>query len=637
MVIILVVMIPIMYGFCKLMGHDTGRDLTKHFASMRGIIRIFLKYIQTMSVIASFSVDFPVDLRWFFDIFKLIRIDVNPWAIVVSCLGIDQGPGLIIGNKLVLPLIGLALAAIAWLLSKPAAVIVKKISPKWGEVTAITKDEYAKFALSFWGILFATLTLDSSIIFQCVGSPNGKNTVKDYPDLECFESSGWWNLFPMAMAGVVFYVVAHLAMMITVAVTVHKQLGKSREARGNAKDAKDAASWEIKEGSDLKTRKELNRGRLGFVVEDYRDLYVHWHVYVLLKDLSLVLIGVGASGAPTTQLLLAMGVILIYGTATYVEAPFLDPSNNIMESGVNFVVLVPVLALSAGLGFGMDDPASLFEGGIDNPAYKERAYWLLALNLIGVLVPISILFWQLLVGRPMCEKRFPKCCRRPTYKKQLDRIEYVGHRMYTDEKLEFGTMADIMQAMDDVEFKRFDDALASAGANVGVVAKSRTMYTPGDLLRLRMNQSHQEAAKNWNTQSFKAEAVKRAGSRQISPGTETGKSDESARLAAEEAQAAKEQELQASQAELANLREAHKLQLLEKDKEIEAKTRNILDLQEKVGSSNGNGHANALSMDEGKWDVPPNNPAVKETKAKTQELDGQEAANTGTFCCASPP
>ncbi|CAE7883948.1 unnamed protein product, partial [Symbiodinium necroappetens] len=241
-------------------GHSSCASLgASHF-------RQNFRCMQLISVVSFFGVYWPTILTSLWDAIRALTSDL----VRIPSLGcmLPHTPFAEMICTYAIPIV-LILSALAWpLLNWLLRETLSKVGPSSANINgkwAVKMLDVLKMVVWVSALFFNTLIQKGFLVFTCVRSPNGVQTVVVYPQVECpsgtsAPSSEWLELLPFA---IVYCAVVGFGL---VGAVTHGARQMTR---------------------CMVASKMQDRGPWDFLATEYRDAYVWWLAVVLLKDLSV--------------------------------------------------------------------------------------------------------------------------------------------------------------------------------------------------------------------------------------------------------------------------------------------------------------------------------------------------------------
>lgn len=264
------------------------------------------RYIQVVSVISFYRVSWPPMVQGWFGLIGVLSTQVFSVS-SIACLQGAQSASLELGFRWAFPFVTGLVAVLTPLMAKPLSWALRRASsgPRLQRLAELVDMSFMDAVrVVVWVVLlfYTTLISNGLLLVTCVPNPNGRFTVRAFPNLECQSSIGSASEEWLALLGpcLCYLVVICVGSMLVAVFAWRRMVGAAAE-------------------SNL-----ASRGDWAFLTSDLRTSHLHWIVVVQLKNLTLNLLSAVVTTNVPLQLLLSGFVFLGYGTLTLWEQPFND-------------------------------------------------------------------------------------------------------------------------------------------------------------------------------------------------------------------------------------------------------------------------------------------------------------------------
>jgi len=395
--VVAVVASPLAVVVANLMlaGQTKERRLFKVLRSFRVSLRQLVKHLQVVSVLAGFTITWPVDVEHVFDAMSVLNFNLVDVA-GLGCLGSQQTASLELGLRYAFPVVFVLLGIfLTPLFAGPVSMLLRATplekARRLGEV-GITLKAACRAVYWIMVLFFPTFLRNGLLLFRCNLHPNEELTVATFPHLHCLGSrsgadSEWLVLLPFGIG----YTAAFLGCCIGGYIVVYRM------------------TWKEMEASDYATR-----GKFAFLFEGFRNSSVHWPILLLCRDAYINAVGAAFNNYGASQMLLVAAGMLGLGFLCIIQRPYVEAANNLAEV-MNCMFVFAICMFTAGMGFakapGLQDMASLAKGDTGDSIMTTRARILLVLQVASLIGPFLIISFRLLIVVPIIERNLPVCIR----------------------------------------------------------------------------------------------------------------------------------------------------------------------------------------------------------------------------------
>lgn len=405
------------------------RKVARLFRRFRITFRQCLKQMQTLTIVAGFSVSYPETVRtimYFVSSFSAILQEIYKTV----CLANKQSVALIMGWTWSLPLLVVMVAGTAALVSHPLKWCLSLAPHTRVREIARTMDigvqQFIIFLYLLWSIYFAAILRGVTVIMTCTRSPQGHMMVVEFPQLECF-SEAWLPLLPGFLASLFLFVVCYFAISL----------------------------WAVRQVAHaMRQTGCVDRGPLAFVTDGTRNMHIYWHIFSSLKDTLLSATAVIFTGDGTIQLLVASMLLCSYGVMVAINMPYISFALNFLEIS-STAGLFCLLIFSASTGFQSDPGKSpTTEPGDEN--YNSRAAWMLGIVLVFSNIQLLFLAYEVVMFIPFVRSRLPESLQPTSPEKRKQTVQDLEQKMTAAVRDQY------LVLMDDVEWQRYYSSLRNA-------------------------------------------------------------------------------------------------------------------------------------------------------------------------------
>lgn len=321
--------------------------MTRALSALMLVLQQELTYAQIISIVGTSLAPIPQSMK--IETQQVAGITLSFMDLIgVACFAEQQSPVLDFAFKwgfpaavllvgLMTPLVGRPLG---WLLSACTrfTVVRKQLSRGIsGSINGLERVELGVGAISNMGlassaqvlVLLAVQTFGPTLVynglslFTCLPQPNGLNTVKKYPYLECsYHSEEWGMLAPIAAT--------YLAVILLLILVVQ------------------AFAW--REALTHLAQSGFNsRGRWQQFFEPHRTSHLHWLIVSsLFRDIAVNFLNAFFAGEYRWRALTISFLLFGYSCSTFVEQPFLTAAGNMSESLLSACVAVVSVLIAIG-------------------------------------------------------------------------------------------------------------------------------------------------------------------------------------------------------------------------------------------------------------------------------------------------
>jgi len=451
-------MVPVpLFIHCALEASSEARGLLLTFRSLKISLKQVTKQTQVLTIVSTFRVQWPPLARSFYDIAAMMSLNVSSIFTGAACLEGQQRQSatLEMAFRWCAPVAVFVVTSLAIPLSRVVAAGAKRFLPQ--RLLARLPVEPGAIAMSPWDVVrvavftfvlyYASLLESAAMVLACTLSPNDQMAVAAFPHLDCAASDS--EFLSLALASAAFIVIALGGLFSVTAVAANRTL--RAYATSNFQDL----------------------GWWGFLFDDYRLGKWQWALFMMLKDVALVTIGMTLVRAGVFQLLATASFASAYCLFVLVDKPFVDSSNTIMEVW-NGLSLALICFYSAGMGYesspGLADVTELYADGTEGAAYRARALGMFLVQFMAIVGPVSIISWQLLGASSHWRRLLPPRLR-PRTAEQDDEWKkmFLSSPMLKDNGLEFET---VLERFDPVDLATFRELMSNSLATVGVIRTS---------------------------------------------------------------------------------------------------------------------------------------------------------------------
>jgi len=445
--------------FVKMTSEGNTSNLSVRAIKMS--LRQWVKYFQTLKIVAVFHVSWPQMPRDFFDsaVLGLFSFGNYNGPLAVGCLGSRQTVQLDMAFRWSLaPFIAIA-SLFGMFFSQVVSMICKLIPHER------VKQFGRLFGFGFLGAIktfyvittffFTALMQSGFMVMMCRSNPTEATgmSVVDYPHITC-DSDVWFELLPLMM----LYLFAVGIVFLCLGVYICKQ-----------------------QAVHLGLTSLKSRGPWTLISQDFRATHLYWPLVLQIKDIILNVIAAafGILGDGMLQLVFAGGLALAYAIFTLVEQPTLVFSCGVNEVWMSMSIFATIFMIAAtGLqqSKGGENPDSVFEEAKEE--YELREHLMLVVLIAGFAGPCAVFVVQLLLLRPVSSRLLPKLL------KPFDDEGRQAHTNTLQSLLNEAAKLDgIMHKFDACDFKKFNNLLRCSSATVGLLEPHQKRFTPAAILR----------------------------------------------------------------------------------------------------------------------------------------------------------
>lgn len=299
---ILVILVPLVVpGIYRFTSSPSSARVTGAFVlfSTAGMCAFFF---QTMAVFDSFSISWPDELAWLFELSRFFMFDFSMLPLI----------GCAHGDDFIMKYWATILIPLALLLLIAVAALVSRILPMTKETPMMFNPTFSMIGM-FGSALYITLVKVVLLYFECSANPltavgiEPKRTMAKYRDIECDSEKYSEGLAPMAI-GMVLYVFGFYLMIVYAAYAAPV-------------NAANRAFCE----------------RFKFLFQRWRPETYHWGVAIMTRNLAVACAGL-VSDDPRAQLTCATNLVTVYMVLTAIKAPWRSATLNYFDVGTCFLL-----------------------------------------------------------------------------------------------------------------------------------------------------------------------------------------------------------------------------------------------------------------------------------------------------------
>jgi len=438
-----------------------GNTSNVNVRALKMSLRQWVKYFQTLQIVAVFHVSWPAMPRDFFDsaVLSLFSFGDYNGPMAVGCLGERQTIRLDMAFRYCLAFFIPFASLMAMFFSQVVGMVCKLVPheriKQFGRLFSFGLLGATKTFYVITTFFFTALMQSGFMLMMCRSNPTPATgmSVVDYPHIIC-NSAEWLELLPfmtiyLFLVGVIFLC---LGVYICKVQAVHLGI------------------------TSLKSR-----GQWALISQDFRATHLYWPLVLQLKDIILNIIAAafGILGDGMLQLVFSGALALGYALFCLLEQPTLVFSCGVNEVWMSMAIFATIF-MSAATGLqkskGGGDPNGVFQEA--NDEYELREHLMFLVLLLGFLGPALVFILQLFMLRPLSRRLLPKLL------KPLDDEERQRHVNTLQSVLNDSTQFDgIIRKFDACDFKKFNGMMCSSSATVGLLDPDQRFLTPTAILR----------------------------------------------------------------------------------------------------------------------------------------------------------
>jgi len=433
-------------------------DLTQARGAMAALkcfrisARQVIRHVQVLSVISGFSIAWPLDVAKVFELTAVFDLSFLN-AAGIGCMASQQTASLELGVRFAAPIVfGVIAVLTAPLLSRPVAKVLTLMpNATLQRVGASNARMDVKDALRavYWifTLMFATLLNNGLLVFVCDLNPNDELTVHSFPHLHCLGSRSGADdeWLALSLAGIAYNAVC-MGGVIGTFIWIYRRTWKA------LRDSHFAEGW-----------------KYTILFEDFRDMCAHWPLILLARDVGVNAISTAMNNFGATQLLTTAFGSLYIGGRCFLERPYADMSNNLLEV-INSFAVFTVCVFTAGMGFshepGVQDLSDLLKDTDGEEVMITRGRVLLAFQLIAIIAPFVIVAYQVIILLPKVEENLPVKVRSLQDEERRSVLTFLTNTL---DLAESRKLQEFLGNLDDHDLRRFTHFLGSTPAAAGML------------------------------------------------------------------------------------------------------------------------------------------------------------------------
>jgi hypothetical protein len=362
-----------------------------------GAVKIVLRYLIQLSIVADFSIPWPYINLLLFAWPNFLRFDFVQ-LVDLNCMVGELGLIGAMAARWAAPVCAVAVLCAAALVNN----VLARCSSFWRPANGM---QLLELLGTCYGVFLSSIMKLCLLPLECVPHPNGRLTLDEMPAVEC-RVGEQQALVPIAVAFLLLYVAAYLVFIIYVC-------------------------YRIRSGAAIATFK--------FVYADFRGATYWFGPVIVLKDVLCAAVVSLFPGSGSDQILFTALVVTVYLAFTGYYKPFPTKALNHLDVIASSCTVFQIV-------YGLS-----FTDKLDEETRASASSWLLLIQVISLAIPAALVTLLLLeTFSPRVAAKLPDT-RKATEAVTLERLKLLKER--GDQSTGWAWLEDVLRSykIDDVE------------------------------------------------------------------------------------------------------------------------------------------------------------------------------------------